>query len=289
MATRPRIVNFVSEVRNIGNLIAVRGIDAMLMPRFAPALRIDCRHFARVDVHSFDVALIGGAGLFHNCFSEFWKWLSRQRVPVLIWGVGVCLPAYHPSVSDPRKSGVPREHIDRLRKRLVFCNVRDDLTQEMYALDGSVTACPSVVYIQDKLSAADKGSTILYSHHSELVSDWEKERILRHCTDCTDNLFKDCSPMDVLAKFQRARLVVTTRLHGAIVAAALGRPYIALCRDRKMSAFVDQYGGGLTVESDACLGDAISTASTMNVGPLDSGAIRRVGNQANGVLAHMFG
>jgi len=289
MQTKRRIVNFVSEVRNIGNLIAVQGIDEMLDPAFRPALRIDCRRFPQVHIDKFDLALVGGAGLFHRCFADFWAWLSLQRIPVMIWGVGVCLPTDHPSVSDTRRSGVPREHVDRLRGRLVFCNVRDDLTQQTYSLEGSVTACPSVVYVQNQSPSSEPRQSILYSHHPELVTESEKETIAGYCNDFTDNLFDHCDPVDVLAKFRRARVVVTSRLHGAILAAALGRPYVALSRDRKLHAFLQQFGGGVALEDVSGLGTAISTASMKAVKPLDSADIRKAGVQANRALNDLFG
>jgi len=288
MKTKPKIVNFVSEVRNIGNLIAVLGIERMLESRFAPALRIDCRRFAQVEIDAYDVALVGGAGLFHSCFTEFWTWLARQRIPVMIWGVGVCLPVDHPSVSDMRRFGAPPEQIDLIQDRLIFCNVRDDLTQQRYRLGGSVTACPSVVYVQDRLASGRRPTTVLYSHHPELLTDSERTEIVKRCTDSTDNLFDNCDPVEILDKFASARLVVTSRLHGAILAASLGRPYVAICRDQKISAFVARYGGGLILEDFACLDEAISAASNVAASPLDSSAIRRVGNEANLLLGRLF-
>jgi polysaccharide pyruvyl transferase WcaK-like protein len=49
--------------------------------------------------------------------------------------------------------------------------------------------------------------------------------------------------------YQESDYVVTTRLHGAIIAYAFKRPYIAISFDPKVAAFNKLYGGGLCISS----------------------------------------
>lgn len=57
--------------------------------------------------------------------------------------------------------------------------------------------------------------------------------------------------------YREVKDVVTTRLHGAITAAEMGIPYIALARDEKIRAFNREYGGGTIVESIEEMGELI--------------------------------
>ena len=47
--------------------------------------------------------------------------------------------------------------------------------------------------------------------------------------------------------YQKSDFVVTTRLHGAIIAYAFKRPYIAISFDPKIAAFHKLYGGGVCI------------------------------------------
>jgi polysaccharide pyruvyl transferase WcaK-like protein len=57
--------------------------------------------------------------------------------------------------------------------------------------------------------------------------------------------------------YQKSDFVVTTRLHGAIIAYAFKRPYIAISYDPKIAAFHKQYGGGV------CITDVNQLAATL--------------------------
>jgi hypothetical protein len=50
-------------------------------------------------------------------------------------------------------------------------------------------------------------------------------------------------------RYARSELIVTTRLHGAIIAYGMGIPYVALARDEKVRAFTRLFGGGSVIES----------------------------------------
>jgi polysaccharide pyruvyl transferase WcaK-like protein len=51
----------------------------------------------------------------------------------------------------------------------------------------------------------------------------------------------------ILKMYQDCDYVVTTRLHGAIIAYAFKRPYIAISFDPKITAFHKLYGGGVCI------------------------------------------
>ncbi len=53
--------------------------------------------------------------------------------------------------------------------------------------------------------------------------------------------------------------VVTTRLHGAIIAYAFKRPYIAISFDPKITAFNKLYGGGVCITEVGQLAKALGS------------------------------
>jgi polysaccharide pyruvyl transferase WcaK-like protein len=54
--------------------------------------------------------------------------------------------------------------------------------------------------------------------------------------------------IDILKYYLSSKLVVTSRLHGAIISYSLGTPYISIARDKKIRSFVKDYGNGDIIE-----------------------------------------
>lgn len=259
MSRSPRIINFISDAPNIGNFTAFWGIDELIGDEFWPSLRIDCRRYASVDIDRYDVALVGGAGLLAAGFTPFWEWLARQRIPVIMFGLGVCLPDEDSEVPRNSLGGVPVETVRALGDRLLYANMRDRLTKDLYGLDrAEVTYCPTLAFVRARYGQPARGRNVLYAHHQRLVSSGEGAELRRHADDDTDNLMHDTSPSAILAKYLEADVVLTTRLHGAIIGVALGRPYVAVAHDEKLRAFHAEHGGGLLIDDPADAPDALA-------------------------------
>ena len=257
-----RIINFYSSVDNIGNFTPVLGIRQML------GLETDTWNihdrgldFDFVNRH-YACAIIGGAGLLDTGFLPFWEKFEREcRIPAVVWGVGVCAP------DSAAEKGVDPAVFRRAAAKCDLINVRDDLTAEYYGLqDPSITPCPTIVYTEPMLRNAPARTRVLYASHEQLVSRSERDALRETLTaalghvDFTDNIQRPLRGIeDIVAKYQRSRLVVTTRLHGAIIAYGLGVPYLALARDEKLRAFHRLYGNGRLVETVEDIGRAVKT------------------------------
>jgi polysaccharide pyruvyl transferase WcaK-like protein len=63
----------------------------------------------------------------------------------------------------------------------------------------------------------------------------------------------------ILKMYQDCDYVVTTRLHGAIIAYAFKRPYIAISFDPKITAFNQLYGGGICISDVNQLAEALAS------------------------------
>jgi len=244
-----KIINFISEYNNIGNYTPVWGINKML-ENYVIEKVIDARKFKKINIEDYNVTIVGGAGLFHRCFEEFWKWLSTKKIPIILWGIGTCVihenTPYFNLIKDKTSYTNPNI-IEKVKKNIVLANVRDFLTNDFYNLKANISFCPTAIYFEDR-KHTKLGNNILYVDNKELIYDEERKFILSYCNDCTDNFF-DEDYNKVIQKYIDAKIVVTTKLHGAIIANSLGRPYIAYSKDQKIKEFYEVYKGGLYLES----------------------------------------
>ena len=242
--TKSKSLQFYSANRNIGNYLPVLAIHQMLDQE----LDTWNIHKSPVDwdfVHkNYDQVIVGGAGLLHSVFEKFWVDLDKNcKLPIIIWGIGVCLP------DNDSVKGVAKDVVKSVFNRAKFANVRDELTREFYQLDNdiSITACPTLAYIDNNFKVEEKkqaGNKVLHSSHVDLEPISSTPEIQRSIKELgftynfTENIeSKKNSLKSILNMYQDCDYVVTTRLHGAIIAYAFKRAYIAISFDPKVSAF----------------------------------------------------
>jgi len=250
------ILQFYSANRNIGNYTPVLGIHQMLDQE----LDVWNIHKSPVDwefVHkNYEQVIVGGAGLLHSVFEKFWVDLDKNcKLPIIIWGIGVCLP------DKDSVKGVPKQVVQSVFSRAVYANVRDELTRDFYQLpaDISLTACPTLVHVANNFKVqakVDGGKRILHSSHVDLEPTSTTPEIKKIIESAgykyyfTENIETKKLPLKrILNMYQDCDYVVTTRLHGAIIAYAFKRPYIAISFDPKVAAFHKLYGGGVCITS----------------------------------------
>lgn len=279
---RSSIVQFYSSPDNIGNYLPVLGIQKML--RCKPDTW--CIHstvdFNFINKH-YKCAIIGGAGLFADCFEPFWQQLHNEcKIPIIIWGVGICLP-------DNNKKGVNKNIITPITQECDLINVRDEFTAHYYNLpDASITACPSIIYLQDIAKQKKQTTNVLYAFHDQLESADEHQAILKTLQKQFPNLLvtnniqtKKVGLNHIIEHFYcTSSLVITTRLHGAIIAYGLGIPYIIIARDEKLRSFYQQYKNGFLVENIEELQELIQNLPAMNLQPINYEPVLTFGKQA---------
>lgn len=254
---RSSIIQFYSAVDNIGNYLPVLGIRNVL------GMRTDTWniHDEGIDFdfinQNYKCAIIGGAGLLHSCFEPFWKRFAEKcKIPYIVWGVGGCFPDDEddPSVA-PRVASPVLEGAD-------LTNVRDRLTADLYGLlSAHISPCPTVAYLSGGEGVINHRNGVLYSSHTGLVSKDEQSHLhgavkgLAEKMEVnllyTDNVQRRLYGMkDIIDnKYRHSRVVITTRLHGAIVAYSLGIPYVAVARDDKLREFGGTFGNGVCIDN----------------------------------------
>jgi len=256
---KSKIVQFVSTNPNIGNYLPVLAIQQMLSENtdvFNIHGKIDYDFINA----SYESAVIGGAGLLHKVFEPFWKEFAEKcTLPTVIWGVGLCSLD---SIDDP--TFVSPDVASAVFERALAVNVRDDLTADTYGggiQDSiSVTECPTILYLQRFRVAPVKDAVTLVIH-PDLISEDVHEEVESSLTKRglrlkkTLNVQNEAEGIDdiIYNYYCESSLIVTSRLHGAIIAYGLGLPYIALPGDEKVREFHRIFGGGWLVEDVARL------------------------------------
>lgn len=262
---KSKTLQFYSANRNIGNYLPVLAIHQMLDQE----LDTWNIHKSPVDweyVHkNYTQVIVGGAGLLHSVFEKFWVDLEKNcKLPIIIWGIGVCLP------DNDQVKGVPKQVVQSVFARAKFANIRDELTRDFYELEAgiSITACPTLVHIANNFKVSAKqvsGRKVLHSSHVDLEPTSTTPEIKRIIQEAgfnysfTENIETQKNPLKkILNMYQDADYVITTRLHGAIIAYAFKRPYIAISFDPKVAAFNKLYGAGVCITSVNELKGALS-------------------------------
>lgn len=265
---KSKTLQFYSANRNIGNYLPVLAIHQMLDQE----LDTWNIHKSPVDwefVHkNYSQVIVGGAGLLHSVFEKFWVDLEKNcKLPIIIWGIGVCLP------DNDQVKGVPKQVVQAVFARAKFANIRDELTRDFYELDPgiSITACPTLVHIANNFKVGAKqvsGKRVLHSSHVDLEPTSTTPQIKQIIEEAgfnysfTENIETQKNPLKrILNMYQDADYVITTRLHGAIIAYAFKRPYIAISFDPKIAAFNKLYGGGVCITSVNELKEVLSNDS----------------------------
>jgi len=253
---RSKVIQFYSAVNNIGNYTPVLGIRRL----------IECEpdtwniHDRSIDFDfinkQYKHAIIGGGGLLHPVFEPFWQRFYREcRLPTVVWGVGLCLP----NGSDGWSSA-GREAVRGVMRRADLANVRDAWTADYFGLDGpDIGPCPTIAYLLDFLPYKHSRGYCLFSWHDQIVSWAQAKRFLtalqgacRYKIRSTNNRQYPWRGVHRIVRrwYCTADMVVSTRLHGAIIAYGLGIPYVAIPVDNKLREFCRSYGNGIVVEPD---------------------------------------
>ena len=265
---KSKTLQFYSANRNIGNYLPVLAIHQMLDQE----LDTWNIHKSPVDwefVHkNYTQVIVGGAGLLHSVFEKFWVDLEKNcKLPIIIWGIGVCLP------DNEQVKGVPKQVVQSVFARAKFANIRDELTRDFYELEAgiSITACPTLVHIANNFKVAAKqvsGKKVLHSSHVDLEPTSTTPQIKQIIEEAgfnysfTENIETQKYPLKkILNMYQDADYVITTRLHGAIIAYAFKRSYIAISFDPKVAAFNKLYGGGVCITNVNQLKEVLSSDS----------------------------
>lgn len=240
---------------NAGDWLSAQGIQSLLAPQpveehlcDAPFVPETLAALSQATPNDFIV--IGGGGLFMDYFLPFWEGFRSiaARVPFCIWGVGFC-------DSKTRSTRLSLDLLEEIVSRSRLCVVRDELTRRLLSscpLPPPVP-CPTLLAVP---SASDPTeSSFLHVDHYDVVGSKVYETMVTLAQQFaqrtgrsyrqTNNLITAGSRSalaQVLNRYASADLVLSSRLHGCILALATGRRVLAVSGDRKVESFMAAAG-----------------------------------------------
>ena len=241
---------------NIGDWLSAKGIQRLLQA--APVTEHLCDEVfvaqtldALNRLEPSDLVLIGGGGIFMDYFAPFWVGLSRlDCLPrYCIWGVGYCVLKAEPS--QP-----PLDLVRRIVAGSELCVVRDELTRAHLADNtlAAPVACPSLV----EVNALPRGGwgVLHVDNYSTVGAAAFKamDAACRHYTLATarpyrrtNNRIEPGRETDLrlcLSLYEQSDAIVSSALHGCVIAVAMGKPVLAVSGDWKIEGFMRAAGLG---------------------------------------------
>jgi hypothetical protein len=241
---------------NVGDWLSARGIQSLLAPwpmqdHLCDAPFVPDTLAALNAAGPGDFIVIGGGGLFMDYFVPFWEGFRAiaARVPFVIWGAGCC---------DMKREQTrpPLKLLCEIAGQSKLCVVRDELTRDLFSACQRPRAvlCPSVAVVATRGGGQKR---LLHVDHYDNVGAEIYERMVAMGETFARRTGRDyrqtnnLSPaghngalQQALDLYASADLVLTSRLHGCLIALAMGRRVLAVSGDRKVESFMDAAGLG---------------------------------------------
>ena len=220
---------------NIGDWLTARGIQQLLgevelTEHFCDAPFVTQTLEALAGATATDLIVVGGGGLFMDYFEPFWCGLleSVDETPICIWGVGYC----DVKSCDSRPSTALLKAVS---DKAEMCCVRDQLSHDYLGSCNlpDPVACPAMAVIP---STKTSFRGLIYADAYDNIGEANYQFVidrLQQFAQRTDRPYRQTSNTipaqdeaalnNVLSAYTASDLVVASRLHGCIVAVAMGK------------------------------------------------------------------
>jgi len=240
---------------NVGDWLSARGIQSLLAPLPVQEHLCDEPFVSETlgalrQARPEDIIVIGGGGLFMDYFVPFWDGFREiaRRVPFCIWGVGYC-------DMKLEKSQPPRALLEEIIRLSRLCIVRDELTRRHLQRCHLPPPVPCPTFVAVREPAPAPGHCLLHVDHYDNVGPEIYEAMVRAGEEFATRTGRTYRQMNNLIPaghrgalqksldlYAAADLVLTSRLHGCILALAHGRPVFAVSGDHKVESFMEAAG-----------------------------------------------
>ncbi len=256
-----RVVYIYANKRNVGDYISHKGIRLLIGHSgvdlyCSKAWISEFEKYINKAHDSQKVAVIGGGGLLQPAFEDFWEKLLSSKIKFYCIGIGINFMNGRPLLKE--------ELLREIVSRSEMCIVRDNFTfNKLSNLLGEcslsklrLTACPSINFVNylkknNRLKQKAAQKTLVHVFHpSDLrliganielirqnVMAYANSRSLEYVE--TDNMSND--HINSISLINNAELVVSSRLHGCIIAFSCQKRFIPLVCDNKTREFVESH------------------------------------------------
>ena len=237
---------------NIGDWLSALGIQQLIDAREITECYCDA-NFIPATIKKLscatekDLVIIGGGGLIMDYFQPFWEAFLpvSKRVPFIIWGIGCC--------DIKHESSLPSKDLLRsIVSESKFCSVRDEMTRKFLDLDCEVVPCPSInaiskleipgIDILHVVNYSTAGANA-YEHMRAVTQDFAGKTgiIYEDTNNLVDKEDKD-GLEKIIETYRKSAIIVSSALHGCIIAFAMGLKLIAVSGDNKIDEFMKAAG-----------------------------------------------
>lgn len=248
------IIHIYANKSNIGDWLSALGIQSLLKYNNIKELFCDepflDKTFAELEKLSpDDVIIIGGGGLFMDYFTPFWdRFLDiAGDIPFCIWGVGFCDLKQEPSLA-------PFYLLKEIVKKSHLTVVRDNFSRDYLsaAISYQPIPCPSMAVID--IEKRNNFSLLHVDNYLSVgASSYKKmDEIGQEFAVKTDRKYRQTNNRihsgnkkelaAILSRYQEADMILSSALHGCIIAVSMGKKIIAVSGDRKIDAFMTAAG-----------------------------------------------
>ncbi|AVH58683.1 polysaccharide pyruvyl transferase family protein [Streptomyces sp. HG99] len=199
-------------------------------------------------------------------------------------------------------SGLPQldssDLLDRVRRgvrRLDLLAVRGPETRKLLGLPQTTTLGDPALLLEGRLVSGDrKSGGVVVAHYSAKRDARTTSKLESHAQRLNACVVYTSDPLDgVLAAIGRAEWVLTSSLHGLVVADVMKTPAIPLARDANSSSDFrfDDYGGSVGRDVRATLLQRVTRADVLDASSWpkpDAIRVRDVADQLRSVTASWF-
>jgi len=241
---------------NIGDWLSARGIQSLLVPQGViehlcdePFVPQTLDNLSKLTAD--DLIVIGGGGLFMDYFTPFWEGFREiaDRIPFCIWGVGYCDLKQEPSCA-------PEALLSEIVHKSRICIVRDELSRHHLShceLPPPIP-CPSLCTVDSPtqlgggLLHVDNYTTAgadVYEAMDAYGREFAKSAHRPYRT--TNNRIETGSESALgitLDLYAKSEIVLSSALHGCVIAVAMRRKILAVSGDHKIESFMQAAGLG---------------------------------------------
>jgi polysaccharide pyruvyl transferase WcaK-like protein len=261
----PEIVYVYANKRNVGDYISHRGVKKIINID-GPSLFCTPIYKKRFESHLRKLKnrnpniklVIGGGGLLQSVFKDFWEYIIASELDYCIYGIGI-----------NKMQGRLQLH-DSLLKQIIkgafYSVVRDNVSylslfQNAPSEIQKLSICPSVNFFHQEywqLSPQRNNLLLHVVHPSDLrLANANHATISKNLKEIAQELgleYKETTNMSSnykrsLKYINISNVVVSSRLHGCIMAYGMGIPFIALYCDYKTESFVTTHTAGKGVNA----------------------------------------
>jgi polysaccharide pyruvyl transferase WcaK-like protein len=262
---RPSVVYIYANKRNVGDYISHKGVE-QIVGEDGPSTFCSSVYLKRME-STLDkykkrnpncLLVIGGGGLFQSTFNDFWEIVLSKKMKYCVVGVGI-------NKMSGRKE-MPTELLQQVIASSSYTIVRDKQSSDRLASSAkpdsfSMSLCPSVNYFNNEFwnpNPLDNSVLLHVVHPSDLrlagadrisIANNLKKIAKALALQYVEHTNMSSNHKKCLKNIHNAKIVVSSRLHGCIMAYGMGVPFLPLYCDHKMKSFVSTHTNVFGIEA----------------------------------------